>query len=457
MLRYVLATLLIILQIGVFAQYKININYSKPKDSILYFRVTTFDDKLFIPKDTIKVGKKTARIVYDKSIFGGIYYIYLPQSKKKIMLCLENNDNFTLNINGDNWEDSLTCTNPKNNLFLNYQKLENRYQYLDSQYSDMQKKGNATLKAKEALYKVKKDSLSAFRTKAMLKLNSTSLLYKYFKVLNERDGYAPNRTDYKGRDAFIKKFNFKDEQLYFTPVLKDIMYEYLSAYPLTADSTLKGIDVIMDKMDCKDKPYANTFNYFSSVLQNSSIKENMKGYTAFIEKYLINSKCTFLGKNATDQFLSTYKRIKQISNIDTVANIVLKDTTGKEQSLVDQIKNYDYTVVSFYDPTCEHCKFQMPELDSTLLDIRSKSGLKVLNFAICNTSMALESEWKKFINEKKLEDQYIHVILGDKDNIRETYAAYANPMFYLIDNRGRILLKKANISAIKKLIQTQKN
>ncbi|MFN5760506.1 MAG: hypothetical protein ACK44U_00380 [Sphingobacteriales bacterium] len=85
-------------------------------------------------------------------------------------------------------------------------------------------------------------------------------------------------------------------QLYFTPILKDILYEYLSAYPLSADSTLKGIDVIMSKMDCKDKPYANTFNYFSSILQNSSIKENMKGYTAFIEKYLINNKCSFLPK-----------------------------------------------------------------------------------------------------------------------------------------------------------------
>jgi hypothetical protein len=456
-MRFIVAAFLIMASFPAFTQYKININYTKPKDSILFFRVTTFDDKLFIPKDTLVMGKKTAKIIYDKSIFGGIYYLYLPQSRKKIMLCLENNDNFTLNLNGENWEDSLTCTNAKNKIFLDYQKLENKYQYLDSQYSDLQKKGNATLKAKEALYKIKTDTLSAFRHKAMLTLNPGGLLYKYFKILNERDAYAPNRNDYNGREAFIKKFNFKDAQLYFTPILKDILYEYLSAYPLSADSTLKGIDVIMSKMDCKDKPYANTFNYFSSILQNSSIKENMKGYTAFIEKYLINNKCSFLPKNSVDQFVSNYKRIKQISSIDTITNIVLKDTTGIEQSLRSQIGNYDYTIISFYDPTCEHCQFQMPELDSTLMDIRSKVGLKILNFAVCNTSRALESEWKKFIIEKKLYDNYTHVILDDKDAIREAYAAYANPMFYLIDNKGNILLKKANIGSIKKLILTQKN
>lgn len=439
------------------AQYTVNVHYSNPKDSTLYFRIATFDEKLFIPKDTIKLIKNKAKISSATSVFGGIYYIYLPNSGYKIQLCLENKDVVNLKIDGNLPFDSIQTTDPENKIFLKYQALENSFQHLDSQYAAMQKRGTATLRVKEELYRTKREQMTAYRKTSMTKLNTNGLLYKYFKILNQIDAFKPDKNDYAGRDAFIKQFNLKDQQLYFTPVIKSVLYEYLSAYPLVADSALNGIEVVMKKMDCKDKPYPNTFNYFSSILQNSTIKDNMKGYVKFVDKYLLKNSCQFIPKNRMDGFLSTYNRFKEIAVKDTITDIVLKDTSGKVQNLKENIAAYDYTIISFYDPTCEHCKYQMPELDSTLKTIRSQSSLKILNFAICNTPTSMEKEWKSFIKEKNFTEEYVHVILGEMDNVRNDYAAYSNPIFYLCDTKGNIVLKKASISSIKKFLLTGKN
>ena len=112
------------------AQYSINLLFQHPVDSVIYFRVATFDDKLFIPKDTVYTNKGKAQLVYNSPIYGGIYYLYFPQSRKRILLCLENNDHFSLNFSGNNkWEDSIICTDSKNNIFLKYQMLERKFDY----------------------------------------------------------------------------------------------------------------------------------------------------------------------------------------------------------------------------------------------------------------------------------------------------------------------------------------
>lgn len=127
----------------------------------------------------------------------------------------------------------------KKHPLFHYQIIENSFQSIDSNYSEMRKRGNGNLKTKESLYKDKILALTAFRLDAMKKLSTNSLLYKYFNCLNRLDAYVPNKKNFKEREEFLQQFNLKDPQLYFSPLLKDVMYEYLSSYPLSADSTLK--------------------------------------------------------------------------------------------------------------------------------------------------------------------------------------------------------------------------
>lgn len=442
-------------QLSIKAQYQINISYINHKDSSVQFRLSTFDEKLYIPKDTVQILRNKAKFSAATPVFGGIYTIYLPKSGKKIHLCIENKDIINLRINGENLQDSITTTDLKNKIFLQYQKIEQHFAYLDSQYNEIMKKGNASLKLKESLFKPKTDSLLSFRTNALKSLKQGSLLYKYFSWLNNLDQYAPNRQDYSGREKFLFKFPIQDPQLYFSPILKDILYEYLSSYPLNGDSILVGIDHVMKRLDCKDKAYSNTFNYFSTILQNSTIKNNINAYTLYIEKFLINNTCSFLKKERQNEFIAKYNQYKQLARTDTAINITLKDTSGTNQVLYDYLQKNDYTIICFYDPTCEHCKVQMPELDQMVKSTFNQTNFKIGVYAICNTNLALEKNWKDFIIEKELNENFIHVILGNEDKARLDYSAFSNPIFFLTDKAGTILLKKTTVSAIRKYITAQ--
>ena len=85
--------------IGLKAQFQVRIKATNTIDSIAYLRASIFDDKNYIPKDTIQLKKGIAVIKNDKSVFGGIYFLYFPNSKQKINFIAENKDTINITIN----------------------------------------------------------------------------------------------------------------------------------------------------------------------------------------------------------------------------------------------------------------------------------------------------------------------------------------------------------------------
>lgn len=445
---YFLFTLLILSFTSAKAQYSISITIKEPQDSVIYFRLTTFDDNQYLPKDTITVHKGKAKISSRTPVYGGIYYLYFPVSRERIYLSIDNKDSFSISMNGNNLLSSIVCSNYKNRIFTDYQQLEKKFRYIDSQYNQIQKRGEAKLSVKEAMYKPKVDTLMTFRKKALTTIPASSILYTYFNTINQLDNYAPGKKNAALREEFLRNFNLQDTRLYFSPLYKEILYEYISSYPLTADSVMKAIDTLMQKIDCNNKAYPNSFHYIASVLQNNTIKENRDGYIHYIDKYL-NRCSNFPGKNKSSQYSNVYNHMRQMNVTDTVANTMLKDTAGQIQPLKSYLRKNDYTIISFYDPGCEHCVIQMPEVDSIMQEVNSKGKIYVGHYAICSIIENRSNEWTAFIQKYLPNNHYIHVILGNDEATRKTYAAYSTPAFFVADKTGKLLLKKTNVAALK--------
>lgn len=437
---------------AIWSQYSINLNYSQAADTVVYFRLVTFDDKQYLPKDTVLIKRGKATIKSATPIFGGIYYLYFPITKTRLYISIDNKDNFDITLNGNHILDSVLSNDPKNTIFFAYQKLENQFKHIDSTYSEMKKRGEGKLSDKEVLFKPKIKTLTDFRTKALAGLPKTSSLNNYFSSLNELDAFTPGKKNPTSRDIFLNKFDFESAQLYFSPAFKEILYEYISSYPLQSDSTLKAIDTLMKKIKCKNKAYPNTFHYIASVLQNNSIKENRDGYIRYIDKYLYQCN-NFPGKNKAGSYISVYNQMKQLNQIDTVYNVVLKDTTGKHRSLQEFLSQNDYTIISFYDPSCEHCKLQLPEVDSIMHYVNNRNRIRIGQYAICSTPEMMTKEWKHFVEEHKLNKNYVHVILGNDEEVRKKYSAYSTPSFFLSDRSGKLLLKKTNVIGLQNFLK----
>ena len=138
------------------------------------------------------------------------------------------------------------------------------------------------------MFKSKTDTLTAFRKSALARLQPADALHIYFTGLNVLDASVPSRRDYVARNLFIKNFTFSSPKFLFTPIVRSVLTEYFSYYPLQADSISKGVDTIMKQVACTSKIYPYVFDYFIKLLKNREIQNNTEAYAGFIEKYVNN-------------------------------------------------------------------------------------------------------------------------------------------------------------------------
>jgi hypothetical protein len=354
-------------------------------------------------------------------------------------------------IDGKDYVNNTTINGFKNNIFLQYQYLEKSFSYLDSNYAKELATGKKYGQIqKAAFFKVKTDSLTAFRTKALKKMKATDVLYIHFDALNKLDASVPNKKNFEARHKFINQFELNTPRLFFTPNMRSILVEYFSYYPLQADSMIKGVDTIMSKVLCTGKAYGFFFDYVAKLMKNREIQKNTEGYAYVLNKYVKNGKCAFLEPKQKELFLQELEQIQSQKLKDTCFNMLLPDSAGSNQNLHQFAKKFNYTVIVFFDPNCDHCKTEVPKMDSTIALLEQQLLVKIGKYAVCNAPGSSKNDWIDFINKYKLANNYSHVLLGNDLPIRKAYDAFSNPLFYLIDRDAILLAKKISPSNLRK-------
>jgi protein-disulfide isomerase len=87
-------------------------------------------------------------------------------------------------------------------------------------------------------------------------------------------------------------------------------------------------------------------------------------------------------------------------------NIILKDTAEVNQNLHEYAKSYDLTLITFFDPSCEHCKVELPRMDSTI---------KLFNQELVSLNKNISTIKKEKIIVKKIYDEKINRVDGLND------------------------------------------
>ena len=440
-------------------QFVLKVKATNASDSIGYFRTSLFDERNFIPKDTLDLTKSIQTIKNTKSIVGGIYFIYFPKSKQKIQFILEDKDTVLLEIKGSDYLNTATINTTKNKVLLDYQRLERSLSTYDSSYATALKMGKKFNQVQKATYfKIKTDSLMDFRNANLKRFKSTDAIHIYFRTLNQLDEQVPNKRDYVARASFLKKFDLNEPKLFFTPTMRQVLVEYLSYYPLQGDSLTKGLDEVFKSMLCTNKAYSFVFDYFTKVFKNREVQNNTGAYAYLINKYVKNNTCAFLDKNNKQAFINELAQLETQQINKPVMNLILEDTIGVKKDLLAFTKNYNYTILIFFDPNCEHCKTEVPKMDSTIQVLEKELMVTIGKFAVCNEPNMPLNGWKAFIQTHQLNLNYEHVIINNDIELRKAFDAFSNPLFFLIDKEGILLAKKISPNTLKReLLQSFKN
>jgi thiol-disulfide isomerase/thioredoxin len=439
------------------AQYKITLQAPQYKTGIAYLTYH-LGKNLNIQDSGIINDKGVMIFTGNKKLPGGIYAIVFPGKNLSLDFLIDSGINQTITIKATDTTDLLNKTvitgSPANILFDQYQKaLAPKGKLLENErkaYVASTTKADSALH--EANYVKYNKELTDFR-EAFIQKYPNAMLVELLKAMRDpkllmqkpltRQDSLDNYNYYKAH--YWDNVTFMDERIIRTPFFEPRLVAY---YEKVVSQEPDSITASMDYQLLLARSCPEMYKYLLNWFTDEFFYPKYMGQDAILvhlfEKYHSQGLSPWLSKKQED--LISNRAYMEMSNLLGAqgANLNLIDSTGKMHALYDI--NADYTLVVFWEPSCGHCKTQIPKIDSIYEASWKKHNLKV--YAVLTEDKT--PEWTKFILDNHLTDwtnvyQTKEMASADeKENIpgfRQLYDVTSTPTLYLLDKDKRILVK----------------
>jgi thiol-disulfide isomerase/thioredoxin len=181
-------------------------------------------------------------------------------------------------------------------------------------------------------------------------------------------------------------------------------------------------------------------------------------FVHLFEKYHSKGLSSWLNEKQMETI--TRRAYMQMSNLigEKAANLEMVDTAGLPAPLYGLAANY--TLMIFWDPTCGHCKEELPHIDSIYRASWKAKGLRI--YAVLTEDK--KKEWIQYINEHQIRD-WTHVYEtkeaakaitdAQRPGYRQLYDVVQTPTLFLLDKDKRIIGKKLNWKQLNEFLETK--
>ena len=194
------------------------------------------------------------------------------------------------------------------------------------------------------------------------------------------------------------------------------------------------------------RPNREMFRYFVSHFYNMANKSNIMGMDAALvtlaDRYYLSGEADW----ASPKFISDLR--EQVDGIRWTLigkkeqDLKMPSYTGEWFRLYET--KAPYTLLVFWEPSCGHCKKEIPHLHDTLWKKFAKHGVKI--FAVyCQVD---EKPWKEFIEEHQLEDWINVYDPYGRTNFRTYYNIKSTPTIFVLDKDKTVVAKKLGVDQI---------
>ncbi|MCU0435416.1 MAG: DUF5106 domain-containing protein [Bacteroidia bacterium] len=262
---------------------------------------------------------------------------------------------------------------------------------------------------------------------------------------------AYNNRNYK--QHYWDGFDFSDGRMLRTPVYHNKLKFYLEKITSPEpDSIIKAAHWIIAQTNDSDLfKYAVhyvTYNYeVSKVMGYDAIFVNM------VQTYHMKNKVWWLNDTQKKKIIERAEKLKFTLIGATAVDIELPDSNGVLRRL--HYVNADYTIVVFWEPTCGHCKHDLPVI-KTYYDSLRAAGVSVEVYAINAEYDSLS--WEKFIRDNKL--TWINVMSADPQLVgkyKYFYDVYSTPTLYILDKQKKIFAKRLDAKGVEAFLNRRIN
>ena len=421
-----------------------------------------YNNKMLGADTVFTDGSGTARFQRDSVFNEGIYVIHFPKNGIVFDMLMPAVQKFTLSCDtAKRAADrvSVRGSKPLQN-FFDYQRFLGQQQ---QEYSALSQEFRAAKSDDERaairLRFAQKDSLNKAHADEVIAQNRDNFIANFLTAIKEveiprfempasfsqlqADSAQRVRGYYYYRAHFYDNFHLNDERLLRTPFFVSKVDKYFEeTIPQIPDTVAAEAIRLIEAC----RPNKEMFRYFLSHLynmtNNSKIMGMDKALVILAEKYYLAGQADWVDDKFISELRDQVDGIKYTLVGNKAPDIKMVSVSG-EWFRLSEVKA-PYTVLVFWEPSCGHCKKEIPHLKSQIWDKYRDKGVKI--FAVyCQVD---EEPWKKFIEEHEL-DEWMNVYDPyGRSGFRRFYNIKSTPTFFVLDKDKTIVTKRLGVDQI---------
>ncbi|MEC5147671.1 thioredoxin-like domain-containing protein [Chitinophaga sp. 212800010-3] len=385
----------------------------------------------------------------------GIYLLVLPGKQQYIETLIDKQQVFSVTIDtSDLVNKTLYKGSPDNEQFLSYNKFLAQQEALSrSIQQQLRTAHNAADTAKVApMQQELGKKIQDFRS-GFIKAHPGTLLSTIFLAMKEPQVPAqPAGEDSTFGYRYYKshywdEVDLQSDRLVRTPILEGKLRKYFTqlvpAYP---DSIINDCDAVIARARKSREAFKYVLWWLTYNYETSPYMGMDAVFVHLVEKYYVPGEAFWLNDEQLNKIVDRAYTMAPNLIGKQAAPLEFKDSTAHMLSLYKTPAQY--TILVFWDPTCGHCKTEVPRLDSAWKANWKSKGVAMIGIK----TEGSRTEWLQFIREHQL-NGWIH---GEEPqaatNYRRLYDVYATPMVYLLDDKKKILAKKLGVEQLQEFL-----
>lgn len=402
----------------------------------------------------------------------GIYFIVSPKYSILFEFLVDEGQQFKIIADTLSLVDYKIIGSKDNDIFSSYSKSMNQ---LGAQRNQLEQAYNSvattsdSLKYQQALKKI--DTSFKQERQKIITTAPNSMMRFFLDVLQRPElpaipiinGIADSTFPfYYVKNHFWDNVVFNDNRLLRTPFFEAKLDEYFKNYvSREPDSIIEEVQYMLTIAKTGKEIYPFLLFKFT----NKYISPEFMGQ----DKVFLHLFQNFFSKGDTVLLNNESKKAITERAYSIMANLIgnpapplnLNTMDNKAFSLYESPAKY--TFIAFWDPTCGHCKEEMPRVDSFYTKNWKQLGVQVIGV---NTNVKELASWKQFIKEEHFDAGWIHVYqteaalnaevnAGKATTIRQLYDVFKTPTFYLLDKDKKIIAKNLTVDQFHDFLQAQ--
>ncbi|HBG88196.1 MAG TPA: DUF5106 domain-containing protein [Marinilabiliaceae bacterium] len=456
-LRFFLPLIFSLLLSPIFAEggheIKVKIKEFGNQDIILAYY---FNKSMYV-RDTVKADAQgLAVFTGSEPLPGGLYLFYLPNGKFFDVLISEG-QNMSISTDTLDLIGNMSISGSEEaGLFLEYQRFIGQQQ---AKVNSLREEMAANAENQEALdvlnakFEDLNKEVAAYWENAVT-LYPGTFYATFIKAMQEPvipDFELPEGTQnpdsilqakryFYYRDHYFDNIDFQDARLLRTPFFAHKIDNYMERMIVQVPDTVAktSIDIIE-----KSRGNEEMFRFLVQLMYNRTNESKIMGMdaamVALADKYYLAGETPWADEKFLENLRTRVGEIRPTLLGSLARNLKMENEQGQVFSLHEI--NAAVTILAFYEPSCGHCKKEIPKLYKEVFEKYRNKGVQV--FAVY--TMADREEWTGFINEHELFDWINVYDPYHQTRFRNFYDIRSTPMIYILDREKKIVAKRLDV------------